>query len=225
MPSSDGIPTALKLNTHDLNFRISWHPFSTLSFVTRYDFQLSTVHNQGASNNLVLGDIESANLTSHILSESVNWTPVPRMYFQLDGSYALDGAVNTGAAAWLGGTNMAPNLKNGYWTASALGVFVLDDKSDLQVQYTLYYADNYVNNAFYSQPYGTTTEENSVTATLSRQLTRSLKASLKYGFFQKHRPDFGRLSKLRRAHGLCQHRVSFLKERFNSTIPPTHYRL
>jgi predicted porin len=60
----------------------------------------------------------------------------------------------------------------------------VDERTDLQVNYNYYRADNYVNNFIWSQPYGTSMEEHGVTATISRQMTKALRASLKYGYFR-----------------------------------------
>jgi hypothetical protein len=40
-----------------------------------------------------------------------------------------------------------------------------------------------VNNSASSQPYGAGDEEQSVTATITRRITKALQVSLKYGFF------------------------------------------
>lgn len=159
---------------------MTWRPLSGLSFVTRYDFQLSTVRNQGVG----LAEVKGAEMTSHIISESVSWVPLSRLYVQLNGSYALDGALQTDAATQAGITNVVPDLENGYWTASALLGYAVDEKTDLQVNYNYYRADNYLNNFIWSQPYGTSMEEHGVTATIHRQMTKALRASLKYGYFR-----------------------------------------
>jgi len=53
----------------------------------------------------------------------------------------------------------------------------------LQAQYFYYRADNYNRSAaIYTQPYGAGVEEHGVTATLSRQLTRALRLTLRYGY-------------------------------------------
>src|SRR6185295_10542072 len=74
--------------------------------------------------------------------------------------------------------------KNDYWNASAGVNFVLDDKTDLQAQYSYYRADNYVDNSAVSQPYGVDAEEHGITATLVRRLTDRVRWTLRYGFFR-----------------------------------------
>jgi hypothetical protein len=167
-----------KFKTDDMNIRATWRPFSTLSLVTRYDFQLSTVDTTGGS----LNSVQSAEITSHIISQSVNWTPFSRLYVQVSGSYVLD-SVDTPPISITGVTNFVLPGKNDYWTVSAMSGFALDNKTDLQLQYTYYRADDYVNTSV-TQPYGAGDEEQSVTATITRQITKAIKVSLKYGFFR-----------------------------------------
>ncbi len=52
-------------------------------------------------------------------------------------------------------------------------------------------ANDYNNNAAFSQPYGAGAEENGVTATLVRKISRSLRWTLKYGFFTLHDQTYG----------------------------------
>jgi hypothetical protein len=171
----------------DMNIRVTWRPFSTLSLVTRYDFQYSTVDTTSLPDNGTAptgpsSEVQSANFTSHVISQSVSWTPFSRLYMQVSGSYVLN-SLDTPAQAWMGVTNLVPNLANDYWTVNAMAGYALDEKTDLQLQYSIYRANDYVNNSTYSQPYGAGAEEQSVTATLSRQLAKAIKVSLKYGFF------------------------------------------
>ena len=75
------------------------------------------------------------------------------------------------------------DFQNDYWNGTLSVGYAINDKTDLQANYFYYRADNYVNNAAFGQPYGSTARENAATVTLSRQFTRSLRGSLKYGYF------------------------------------------
>jgi predicted porin len=61
--------------------------------------------------------------------------------------------------------------------------FALDERTDLQVQYSYYQSDDYINNSAVSTPYGDESREHGVTVALSRMLTPRLRLTLKYGFF------------------------------------------
>jgi hypothetical protein len=167
----------------DMNIRATWRILNSLSSVTRYDFQYSTVDTTSIPNGgTQAGEIQSANITSHIFSENISWTPLPRLYVQAGGSYVLN-TLDTPVASSTGINNLVLNSANNYWTADATAGFVINERTDLQLQYSYYRADDYVNNSASSQPFGVGGEQQSVTATITRQITKALKISLKYGFF------------------------------------------
>jgi hypothetical protein len=168
----------------DMNFRATWRVLNTLSLVTRYDFQYSTVDTWSIPNGgTQAGEVQSANITSHIISENISWTPLARLYVQAGGSYVLN-RLDTPVAGSSGINNLVLNSANDYWTADATAGYALNEKTDLQLQYSYYHADDYVNNSAYSQPFGAGDEQHSVTATVTRQITKALRMSLKYGFFR-----------------------------------------
>jgi len=166
--------------TDDVNFRFTWRPWNNLTFVSRYDFQLSTVNTKAD----FLSEVESAEMTTHIISESISWVPLPRLYLQGTFNYALD-EIHTPANDFIGhATNdIVTPSQNDYLNASVLVGYALDDKTDVQASYSFYRSDNYVDNSLYSQPYGASSDEHGVVASLARQITKSLRWTLKYGFF------------------------------------------
>lgn len=172
--------------TDDMNVRATWRPLGTLLLVTRYDFQLSTVETSAGS----LNSVESAETTTHIVSESIGWTPWSRLYVQANGSYVLE-SVDTPAANLPGITNLVLNFPSDYWDANVMAGFAINDKTDLQLQYSYYRADDFVNNSTFSQPYGAGFEQQNVTATLNRQISKAVRASLKYGFYHNHNETSG----------------------------------
>jgi hypothetical protein len=170
--------------TDDMNIRATWQALSTVSLVTRYDFQYSTVDTWSIPNGgTQAGGIESANLVNHILGEDVNWTPLPCLYFQVGGSYVLN-SLNTPVAGSAGINNLVLNGQNNYWTLDASAGYEINTKTHLQLQYSYYNADDYVNNTPASLPFGAGAQENSVTATLTRQVSKAVEVSLKYGFYR-----------------------------------------
>jgi hypothetical protein len=168
----------------DMNIRATWRVLNSLSLVTRYDFQYSTVDTTSIPNGgTQAGEIQSANITSHIFSENISWTPLPRLYVQLGGSYVLN-TLDTPVASSAGINNLVLNSANDYWTANASAGYAINQKTDLQLQYSYYLADDYANNSASSQPYGAGDEQHSITATITRRITKALQVSLKYGFFR-----------------------------------------
>ena len=60
---------------------------------------------------------------------------------------------------------------------------ILNDKTDLKLSYFVYEANDYVNNAPAGVPYGSGADEQSVTATLTRRISKNIRLLLRYGFF------------------------------------------
>ena len=75
------------------------------------------------------------------------------------------------------------NSQNNYWTVNFSSDFVVDDKTDLNVAYFYYRADDYQNNSPAGVALGAGAHENGVNAALTRRITKNLRASLKYGFY------------------------------------------
>ena len=166
-------------DTDDMNFRVTWRPFPTVTSVTRYDFQLSTIGTQMDQ----LSKLNTAEETTHIIAQSISWNPHPRLYLQLAANYVLN-SLDTSASQILGTTNLIANAINDYWSGSLTAGYALDKKSDVQATYTYYRADDYQNNSAYTQPYGAGDHEHSVTASFIRRLRKNLTWTVKYGYIQ-----------------------------------------
>ncbi len=167
--------TAQHYDTDDVNFRVTWRPRANLTLVGRYDYQLSSIDSQADA----LAELQTADLWSQIVSGSVSWIPWPRLFLQAGLSYVND---RTDSPV----SDLTPAIldsRNDYWTGHLSAGYVLDDKTDLEVSYFVYRADNYVDNSAYGQPYDSGIEEHGVTAGISRRLSPRTRISLKYGYF------------------------------------------
>jgi hypothetical protein len=170
--------------TDDMNIRATWQALSTVSLITRYDFQYSTVDTWSIPNGgAEVGGVESANLINHIIGEDVNWAPLACLYLQVGGSYVIN-SLDTPVAGSAGINNLVLNGQNNYWTVDASAGYEINEKTHLQLQYSYYNADDYVNNAANGLPYGAGAQENSFTATITRQISKAVQVSLKYGLYR-----------------------------------------
>jgi hypothetical protein len=180
-------------DTHDVNFRVTWRALSSVTLVSRYDYQISSIDTQGDTDlaGTSLSKIQSAEMVSHILSQSVSWTPWYRLFLQGNITYVWDftdtPADNVSGAA----RGVVQTMRNDYWNASALAGFVVNDATDLQAQYAYYRADNYQDNSAFSQPYGAGAEEHAVTATLIHRFSKNLLGKLTYGYFCNNDQTYG----------------------------------
>jgi len=193
--------------TNDANVRITARPkipssLGTLSFVTRYDFMQSEISGKWAisptfhgapPSNTILNEEMTGLITNHVVSESATWNPCPRFYLQAVGSYVLN-QTETPADK----INLAPNtsptvvdFRNDYWTVTGATGYVLDEYTDLRADYTFYCANDHFKNSRVAMPYGLGATEHTVSATASRQLTKQIRLTLQYKFFDYRDELFG----------------------------------
>ena len=185
-------------NTDDLNFRVTARPeipraLGTLSLVTRYDFMRTAIDSQWAVDGFALGVEQSGVTTQHVITESINWNPLARLYFQTDFSYILN-QTDTPANSINLFPNTSPtviNFQNDYWMITVGGGYIINDKTDVHASYTFYRANDYFNNSAVSVPYGMGATEHSASATLTRQLTKQIRLRLSYTYFDYRDVTFG----------------------------------
>jgi hypothetical protein len=165
-------------DTYDGNIRLTLRPWQNVSLVGRYEYQLSTINTEPDPIS-GLGSTESSRMTSHIIAGDASWSPWSRLSLTAGINYVLS-ETRTPASDY---TQAILNAQNNYWTVNFSSDFVVDDKTDLNVSYYYYRADDYNNNAAVGLPYGAGTEEHAVTAEIVRRLTENLRLSLKYDFY------------------------------------------
>jgi len=163
--------------TWDGNIRLTLRPFNKVTLVSRYEYQLSTISTRPdpASG---LSEVDSSRMHTHIIGQNASWTPLNWLGLQAGFNYVLS-TTKTPASGY---TQSVLDAQNNYWTVNFNSDFVLDDKTDLNLGYFYYRAADGQNNIVGGLPLGTDTEEHSVTATLSRRITKNLRLNLKYAF-------------------------------------------
>lgn len=165
--------------TDDANLRVTWRPIDKLTLVTRYDLQFNTIDMQGTG----LSSQEAAEQTAHIIGETITWTPIPRLYFQPGVNYVLDTTRTPASSVNAFPASPVQDSHNDYFNVTFTTGVVLDDRTDLQVQYNYYLADNFRDVSAITQSYGVGAEEHGVLASLIRRISPRLKVSLRYGFY------------------------------------------
>lgn len=170
--------TMQNFSTHDANTRVTWRPLNNLTLVARYEYQLSTV-NTTPDPISGLGEAESAKLTSHIVAFNASWSPWSRLYVQAGVNYVNSG-LETPAQDY---TAAVLKAQNNYWSANLNSGLVLDDKTDLNFGYTFYRADNFSDNSPLGIPYGSGAKEHGISTTLTRRISKNLRASVRYGYY------------------------------------------
>ena len=172
--SADRYPayiTDQDFETHDFNFRVSWRPASLLSFVTRYDFQRSRVMTTDAG----LAEVESSKFTSHILSESITWSPTGRLYLNANVNITWD-QFATPAYAFI------KHGDNNYVNGAIGGGYALAKLDDLYVDYSFFRAKNFIDNSAVTLPFGADQKTQGAYLTWVRRQTEHLIYTFKYGY-------------------------------------------
>jgi hypothetical protein len=176
-------------NVDDFNIRMTFRPkvpacIGSLALVTRYDFVHTSIDSQWFLEGKTLAELQTGEIKQHVISESLNWNPLPRFFLQANFSYVLN---QTDTPA--NDINLDPqtsptvvNFRNDYWTITTGIGYIVDDKTDFYADYYFYCANDYFKNSVVAMPYGMGATESAVSATITRQLTRNTRLLLKYGY-------------------------------------------
>jgi hypothetical protein len=178
-------------NVDDFNIRMTFRPklpacMGTLALVTRYDFVHTSIDSQWGifPQDEFLAELQSGQIRKHVISEALNWNPLPRFFLQANFSYVLN---QTDTPA--NDINLDPqtsptvvNFRNDYWTVTSGIGYVIDDKTDFFADYYFYCANDYYKNAVVAMPYGMGATEHTVSATVTRKISKNTRLLLKYGY-------------------------------------------
>jgi len=178
--------TRQNFNTHDVNARVTFIPFGSLVSVSRYDYQTSTIDTQGAGGPVT----ESADIQTHIFSQSLTWNPLSRLYVNGTFSYVTD-STETPANELTPVSGLAPKAENDYWQATVGLGYILNDKTDLSAEYTYSEADNYEGVGAGSLPYGAGYQEHLAVFTVARRISENLRVLARYGYFKNDDETYG----------------------------------
>ena len=158
-------------STDDFNLRLSWRPAPLLSTVTRYDYQRSRIN----SNEAGLSPVESSRMVSHILSESVTWTPVNRLFLNANVNVTWDQLATPAYKFVL-------NSDNNYVNGTIGGGYAFAKLDDVYVDYSFYRANNFVDNSALSLPFAADRKMQGAYVTWVRRQTEHLIYTFKYGY-------------------------------------------
>jgi hypothetical protein len=188
---NDALFESSQSETDNFNVRMTWRALPNLTFVTRYDYEQTNISNKSFTNDLatvVTRKVESADIESHVISQSATWNATDRFYLQ-------------GSIHWISSETTTPandvqpgyhvNWDNDYWSTSLSAGYVISKNTDLRASYYYFKADNYVNNANLTVPYGILSEEHAFTVTLTQWVTPQMAWNLRYGFFKGEDEAYG----------------------------------
>jgi hypothetical protein len=160
----------------DGNVRLTLRPFSKITAVTRYEYQYSTINTEPDSAS-GLGEMQTSTMHSQIIGQNLSWTPLNWLGLQTGFNYVLS-TTETPASSQ---TQSILNAQNNYWTANFNSNFILDEKTDLDVGYYYYHADDF-QTPVNGLALGAGSKQHSVTATLTRRISKNLRVNLKFAY-------------------------------------------
>jgi hypothetical protein len=172
--------------TYDGFTRLTLRPMRNLMLVSRYEYQLSTIHTQPSAVS-GLAEVESSEMTSHILAQNISWTPWSRLYFQVGFNYVVSETETPTSDH----TQAILDSQNNYWTVSFNSGLAIDNKTDFNIGYTYYRADDYMDNSSAGLPLGSGAEEHGITAVIMRRLSARVRVTLRYGFYHSEDELYG----------------------------------
>ena len=180
--SSDRYPAYIirqSFETYDGNVRLTLRPSQNIMLVSRYEYQWSTIDTTPDAIS-GLNESQSSKMTTQIIGQNASWSPWSRLCLQVGFNYVLS-ETKTPTSDY---TTAVLNSQNNYWTVTFNSAVVLDDKTDLNLTYLYYQANDYHNNSADGLPLGAGAQENVVTATISRRISSHMRVSLKCAYSQ-----------------------------------------
>jgi hypothetical protein len=181
IPGDDQYPAFLAMQdfeTYDANMRLTLRPWPKVTAISRYEFQLSTIHTE-PDPAAGLAEVEASRMTSHILAQDVSWIPWSRLSLQAGLNYVLSETRTPASDV----TQAILGAQNNYWTLNFSSLVALDNRTDLNLSYLYYLSGDYRNNSPLGVPYGAGSEEHAITATLTRRLAKNLRLAVQYGYY------------------------------------------
>lgn len=174
------------LETFGGKTRLTLRPWGRVTLATRYEYQLSTIDTTPAGIS-GLGEVESSEMRSHIIAQDVSWTPWSRLNLQAGFNYVWS-VTTTPASDY---TRAVLDAQNNYWTVNFSSSYVVDDRTDLNLDYLYYRADNYEDNSAFGVPYGAGADEHGVSAGITRRIRDNIRLFLRYSYYHYAGETFG----------------------------------
>jgi hypothetical protein len=178
LDTTDGYSAFIKdqeLATEEIGAKLAWRPMAKLALSLKYQ-RLSTDIRTRFDNNP--NTAHTGDYDANIYTVSATITPLSRCYVTGLFSYT-----DTRTRANDNDSNLMITYRGNVYSAGGALGFALDNKTDLRVKYTLSLSDNFKDVSVVAQSYGMDYTQHELSATLSRQLTERVSASVGYGWY------------------------------------------
>jgi hypothetical protein len=124
------------------------------------------------------GELTSGNFDANIYSVSATVTPITRLY--VTGLFSLQ---DTRTIAFANGNPAVIPYRGNVWTAMGTAGYALDNKTDVNVEYTYSRTDNSTVNASAGLPLGLSDQRTGLLVGLTRRISSNVMARVRYGFY------------------------------------------
>jgi hypothetical protein len=171
--------TAQDRTTDNLNVRVRWRAMSGLTLGARYDYQRITVGAEAAE----MAHLRTGDITRQVLSQSLTWAPAPRFFIQGNLNYVIDRSETPPNLFTDDAADIIQMQRNDYISANLSSRYALTNRIDLEADYYLYRADNFVDNSAVSLPLGAGCEEHGLSAGLGWLVNERIRLTGRYLFF------------------------------------------
>jgi hypothetical protein len=124
------------------------------------------------------GGLKSGNFDANIYSVSATLTPISRLY--LTGLFSLQ---DTRTIAFANDNPAVIPYHGNVWTVMGAAGYALDNKTDVNVEYTYSRTDNTTVNSSAGLPLGLSDQRTGLLVGLTRRISNNVVARLRYGFY------------------------------------------
>lgn len=135
------------------------------------------------------GEVEAGEYSADVYSLGFTYTPIRRLY--LNGSFSYRDAKTE---TFANGVAAVVPYKSETYSVLASGVYIIDEKTDVNGGYTFSHSDSTQNNAASSLPYGMDYEWHQVYTGLTRRINESLTTYWQYAFYYYDEPTSGNVN-------------------------------
>ncbi len=166
----------------------TYRPAPTWSFATRYALQVGKT----ATMTDIYARGDSKDSKRHSIAETINWTPNKAIFVQANATVVYDTISTAYPDAGGLANDVLRNADNNFWNGSFLAGFVVDKKTNAQIEATYYKANNYNPTiATATVPYGFGGREYTVSVGVTRQLTAAWRGTAKLGYIENRNETSG----------------------------------
>ena len=175
-PGYSAFITKQDLTTDQVSAKLTVRPITWIKASLQYQFVATDIDTEADTTSP--SSVTSGNYDANIFTVSVTVTPVSRLY--LTGLFSYRDARTS---AFDNGIPSVITYHGDVYTFIGAAGYVVDSKTDLNVEYLFTRSDNFTDNSASGLPLGLDNQRHGFLAVISRRITDHLEVSLRYGFY------------------------------------------